>query len=67
MLGRARVAQSVKCPTLDFSPGQDLRVTRLRPVSDSMLHVEFSENSLSLNPSPSYACLLSLSKKTKKI
>ena len=34
------VAQSVKCLTLEFGPGHDLMVVRLRPVSGSVLGVE---------------------------
>ena len=34
------VAQSVKCPTLNFSSGHDLRVVRWSPTSGSMLSTE---------------------------
>jgi len=36
----AWVAQSVKCPTLDFGSGHDLRVGRLSPILGSVLGVE---------------------------
>lgn len=42
----ARVAQSVKCPTLDFSLGHDLRDVR----SGSMLGLEPAYNSLFPSP-----------------
>ena len=35
----AWVAQSVKCPTLDFGSGSDLRVMKSIPMSSSMLGV----------------------------
>ena len=34
------VAQSVKCPTLDFASRHDLRVMRLSPMLGSTLDVE---------------------------
>ena len=36
----AWMAQSVKCPTLDFVSGHDLRVLRLSPTVGSALDVE---------------------------
>ena len=36
------VAQLVKCPTLDFGSGHDLRVVGLSSASDSMLSREFA-------------------------
>jgi len=39
-IGGVWVAQLVKCPTLEFSSGHDLRVMRSSPASSSMLGVE---------------------------
>ena len=44
----AWLAQLVKCPTLDFGSGHDLKVVRLIPMSGSILGVL----PLSLCPSP---------------
>jgi len=46
------VAQSFKHPTLDFSPGPDLRVMRSSPELGSALSGESAWDSLSLCPSP---------------
>ena len=43
------VAQSVKCPTLGFRSGHDVRVMRSSPTLDSALSVE------SACPSPSFS------------
>ena len=61
----AWVAQSVKCPTLGFNSGHDLRVMELSPIPGSVLGGKsacgFSFSlSLSLCPSP---CSLPLSLK----
>ena len=53
------MAKSVKCPTLGFSLGHDLRVVRSSPASGSVLIVETASDSLSL-PLP---CSLSFSQK----
>ena len=52
--GSACVAQLVKCPTLGFSSGLDLRVMRLSPASG----FPFSEESASLFPHLSLPLLL---------
>ena len=58
------VAQSVKCPTLDFSSGHDLRVVGLSPASGSKLSGESAWDSLPLPPTPTrmhtHECSLSL-------
>ena len=41
-LWSAWVAQLVKCPTLGFDPGHDLRVMRLRPMRGSPLKTELA-------------------------
>jgi len=41
------VAQSVKCPTLDFGSGHDLGVTGLSPMSGSLLSWESASPFLS--------------------
>ena len=56
-------AQSVKCPTLDFGSGHDLRVVRFTPMSGSELGMEPAEDSLS--PSPSALSLSSPLRKNK--
>jgi len=63
----AWVAQSVKCPTLDFRSGHDLRVVRSSPVSGSTLgHRACSRFSLAHSPSiPSPLLSLPLKKKKK--
>ena len=40
LLGGTWVVQAVKCPTLGFNSGHDLRVMRLSPRLDSMLSME---------------------------
>ena len=56
------MAQSVKCPTLDFSSSHGLRVLRSSPASSSALGVEPAYDSLP--PSPS--ALTPLIKSTRK-
>ena len=56
---------SVKCPTLNFSSGHDLRVLELSPTLGSMLGVEPAWDSLS--PSPPVLPLTPLSEKKKKL
>ena len=45
---RHLVAQSVKCPILDFSSGHDLRVVRWSPMSGFTLGLDSAWDSLSL-------------------
>ena len=45
------MAQKVKCSTLDFVSGHDLRVVRLSPVLGSVLSKESVSDSLSPSPS----------------
>ena len=59
----AHVAQLVKCLTLDFSSGQDLRVLRWSPALGSVLGPETAWDSLSASPS---APSPSLKKKRRK-
>ena len=47
------MAQSVKCQTVDFGSGRDLRVVRLSPASGSML----SADSVCLSPSAPHPTL----------
>ena len=47
----AWVAQLVDCPTLDFCSSCDLRITRSRPMSGSVLSVEPAWDSLPLSVS----------------
>jgi len=62
----AWVAQLVKCPTLDFSSGHDLRVVGSSPTSDSALGVELDWDSFSPLPLPLPTYALFLFKKKKK-
>ncbi|VCX43222.1 unnamed protein product [Gulo gulo] len=49
--GGARVVLLVRCPTLDFGSGHDLRVVRSSPSSRSVLSMEPAEDSPSPSPS----------------
>ena len=65
------LAHLVKCLTLDFGSGHDLRVLGSSPVSGSLLGVEPASNSLSLSLYPFLALRMcspsvSLSLKEKK-
>jgi len=63
------VAQSVECPTLNFSSGRNLRVVGSSPKSGSVLSMESAADSLSPStpaPSPTHARALSL-KQNKQI
>ena len=51
------MAQSVKCPTLDFDSGHDLSVMRLSPTSGSALSVEPARDSLFPSLSLPLPCL----------
>ena len=63
----ARVAQSVKCPTLDFGSGHDFRVMRLSLMLGSALSMEPLEIPFFCSSStPMHACALSLSLSKKK-
>lgn len=54
----------VKCPTLDFSSGHDLRVVGLSPTSGSVLGLEPAWDSFSFSLCPSLLIhMLSLKKK----
>ena len=48
---RGCLAQSVKCLSLDFGSGHDLRVMRLSPALGSVLRVEPALDSLFPSPS----------------
>ena len=61
----AWVAQSVKCPTLDFGSGHDLTVMGSSPMSGSVLAVpawDFLSLALSFCPSPTCTHTYTLSK-----
>lgn len=64
------MAQSIKCPTLYFSSGHDLRVVRLRHVMGSVLSLEPTGDSLSPSlfrfapSSVTHVCSLNLSLNT---
>ena len=53
------MVQLVKCPTLDFDWGHDLRVVGLSPGLGSMLSTESAGDSLSSSTAPP-TCVLSL-------
>ena len=61
------MAQSVKCPTLDFSSGRDLTVMISSRASDSVLGTEPAWDSFSPSASAFPLCvhIVSLSKKKK--
>ena len=64
----AWVAQSLKCPALDFGSGHDLTVVSLSPMSGSVLGVDLAWDSLSLSAPPScmHTHVPSFSQKIKK-
>ena len=62
-----RVAQWVKCLTLGFRSGHDLRPVGASPTSGSLLHEDSDSLCLSVSlPSPPHSCTLSKKKLIKK-
>lgn len=58
-----RAAHSVKCPSLNFGSGLDLRLMGLSPASGSILSTDYTYSSPSpTTPSPALLLFLSLSK-----
>ena len=58
----AWVAQSVECPTLDFSSAHGFMVMGWSPMSGFVLNMEPAWDSVSLSAPPVLTCVLSLSK-----
>ena len=61
------MAQSVRCRTLDFSSGHDLRIIRSSPSLASALGMEQAWDALSSFPTAPHIPSLSLSLKIKNI